>query len=64
MDEMGVLALYTMISNSQTEEQPVSITAVKEMVDSAISHARRSGRKARKGPKGKKITLYEKDFII
>lgn len=64
MDEMGVLALYTMISNSQTEEQPVSITAVKEMVDSAISHARRTGRKARKGPKGKKITLYEKDFII
>ena len=64
MDEMGVLALYTMISNSQTEEQPVSITAVKEMVDSAISHARRSGRKARKGPRGKKITLYEKDFII
>ena len=64
LDEMGILALYTLISNNQSEEQPVSITTVKEMVDSAISHARRTGRKGRKGSRNKKIVLYEKDFIV
>ena len=63
LDEMGVLALYTLISNNQTEEQPVSISSVKKMVDGAISHARRSGRKSRKGPKSRKVVLYEKDFM-
>ncbi len=64
LDEMGILALYTLISNNQTEEQPVSIMTVKEMVDSAISHARRTGRKGRKGSRNKKMVLYEKDFIV
>ncbi len=64
LDEMGVLALYTLISNNQTEEQPVNITQVKSMVDGAISHAKRTGRKGRRGTKGKIITLYEKDFIV
>ncbi len=63
LDEMGVLALYTLISNNQTEEEPVSISSVKQMVDGAISHARRAGRKSRKGPKSRKIVLYEKDFM-
>ena len=65
MDELGVLALYTIISNNQSDEQPFTVSQVKEIVDAAISRARRSGRKSRKGGlKNKKsVVLYEKDFV-
>lgn len=39
MDEMGVLALYTMIGDNQKEDEPITIGKVKEMVDGAIRKA-------------------------
>ena len=68
MDEMGVLALYTLIGNNQSEEEPVTISRVKEMVDHAIAHARKGGRRRGKRGSGrdknreKWTVLYEKDF--
>ena len=66
MDEMGVLALYTLIGNNQSEEEPVTIARVKDMVDRAISHARRGTRRRGKRGTGKNrekwTVLYEKDF--
>lgn len=66
MDELGVLALYTIISNNQSDDQPFTVSQVKEIVDAAISRARRSGRKSRKGgglKNRKSVVLYEKDFV-
>ena len=63
MDELGVLALYSLISNGQTEDHPMTISEVKEILDVAMSKAKRGGRRGRKSAnKGKMITLYEKDF--
>ncbi len=63
MDELGVLALYSLISNGQSEEHPMTISEVKEIIDGAISKSRRGSRRGRKGmSKDKMITLYEKDF--
>ena len=63
MDELGVLALYSLISNGQTEDHPMTISEVKEIIDSAMSKARRGGRRGRKNVnKDKNIVLYEKDF--
>ena len=63
MDELGVLALYSIISNGQSEEQPMTISEVKTIIDSAISKARRGGRRGRKSSsKDKMVILYEKDF--
>lgn len=65
MDDLGILALYTKIGNSQTEEEPVTIARVKGMVDDAIHRAGRSRRKSRRGrdrDKDKWIILHEKDF--
>ena len=64
MDDMGILALYTKIGDNQSEDEPVTIGRVKEMMDSAMDRARRGIRhtkkKAKKG--GPKIVLQEKDF--
>ncbi len=63
MDELGVLALYSIISSGQSEDHPMTISEVKEIVDSAISKAKRGGRRGRKSAiKDKNIVLYEKDF--
>lgn len=63
MDELGVLALYSLISNGQSEDHPMTISEVKEILDVAMSKAKRGGRRGRKSAnKGKTITLYEKDF--
>ncbi|MCQ2500378.1 MAG: ATP-binding protein, partial [Lachnospiraceae bacterium] len=66
MDELGVLALYTLISNNQSEEEPVTIADVKKMVDGAISHAQSGGKRFGRGrrSKGKMTILYEKDFNL
>ena len=45
MDEMGVLALYTLIGNNQSEEEPVTISRVKEMVDNAMVRAKKGTRR-------------------
>lgn len=68
MDELGVLALYTLIGNNQTDEQPVTITNVKEMVDHAIVNAEKGTRKLSRRVSKRhvddqnRIILYEKDF--
>ncbi len=41
IDEMGLLALHTCISDRQTSDHAVTILEVKEMVDDAIDHANR-----------------------
>ena len=66
MDEMGVLALYTLIGNNQSEQEPVTISRVKEMVDDAIHRAKRG--KSKFGKRGASkdrehwTILHEKDF--
>lgn len=66
MDEMGVLALYTLIGNNQRADEPITIGKVKEMVDEAISRASSSrlGRRLskRRTDEDGRILLYEKDF--
>ncbi len=70
MDEMGVLALYTIIGDNQKEDEPVSVAQVKEMVDFAIRKASRGGRRfgrklsGRQTDENNRIILYEKDFNI
>ena len=68
MDEMGVLALYTMIGDNQKEDEPITIGKVKEMVDGAIRKASgvKLGRKLSKRHTDVdgRILLYEKDFDL
>ncbi len=70
MDEMGILALYTMIGDNQSATEPVTVGKVKEMMDSAIekadSGARRIGRRFSKKSFDKegRVLLREKDFDI
>lgn len=68
MDEMGVLALYTMIGDNQKEDEPIIIGKVKEMVDGAIRKASgvKLGRKLSKRHTDAdgRILLYEKDFDL
>lgn len=66
IDELGVLALYTRIGERQTEDSPMTVALVKEIVDKAILKAHRGkiGRKVsgkRLDPEGR-IVLFEKDF--
>ncbi|MEE1115028.1 MAG: hypothetical protein UHN88_08140 [Eubacterium sp.] len=63
LDEMGILALYTLIGNNQTEEKPVTISQVKDMIDHAISKSSK-GRHRRGSRKDKWIMLQEKDFDL
>ena len=68
MDEMAVLALYTMIGDNQKDSEPVTVGKVKDMMDQAISRAekgtRRFGRKLSKKSvfSDGRIMLFEKDF--
>ena len=68
MDEMGVLALYTLIGDNQTENEPMTITKVKDIVDKAIKRAGKGTRRFGRKVSGKRtddqdrIILYEKDF--
>lgn len=70
MDEMGILALYTIIGANQSVDEPVSISKVKEMVDAAIAKASKGGRKIGRKLSGRqvdrmnRIILYEKDFEL
>ncbi len=69
MDEMGVLALYTLIGNNQREDEPITVGKVKEMVDGAIRRAGgglKLGRKISKRHTDEegRIYLYEKDFDL
>lgn len=68
LDEMAVLALYTLIGDNQKESEPMTITKVKAVVDSAIKKAGRGTRRFGRRMSGKRtdeknrIILYEKDF--
>ena len=65
IDQMGMLALYNLISTSQKEDQPMNIGAVKDMIDNAITKSKGGIRKLISKKKvnqdGYKV-LYEKDF--
>lgn len=66
MDEMGTLALYTMIGANQKDAEPVTVGKVKDMVDKAIDRAgsRKFTRKFSKNVSDEdgRILLREKDF--
>ena len=66
LDDLAILALYTKIGNQQSEENPITISVVRDMVDSAIDHAahgrRRGKRVGRRGDTSKMTILHEKDF--
>ena len=70
IDDMAVLALYTLIGDNQDEDDPVSVGQVKEMMDSAIKRASRGGRRPGKKvakrhlDESGRIMLYEKDFDV
>ena len=68
LDEMGVLALYTLIGNNQSEREPMTISQVKEMVDKAMARAgksaKRRGKKKGSRKSGEYIILQEKDFEV
>lgn len=70
IDDMAVLALYTLIGDNQNEENPVAIGTVREMMDEAIKKASRKGRRAGKKvgkrhlDESGRIMLYEKDFDV
>ena len=65
IDQMGMLALYNLISTSQKEDQPMNIGAVKDMIDNVIMKSKGGIRKLISKKKvnqdGYKV-LYEKDF--
>ena len=71
IDDMAVLALYTLIGDNQNEENPVTIGTVREMMDEAIKRASKKGRRLGKkvakrhlDDESRRIMLYEKDFDI
>ena len=70
IDDMAVLALYTLIGDNQNEDNPVSIGMVREMMDEALKKAAKKGRRLGKRvgkrhlDESGRIMLYEKDFDI
>lgn len=68
IDDMAILALYTMIGNIQSEEEPTTISTVKEIIDSAILKATKGRRRKVRGDEaertGRWLILHEKDFAV
>ncbi len=71
IDEMGILALYSRIDALQREDHSVTIAEVKEVMDEAIGHSKKtSAKKLVKKVFGKntddkdRVILSEKDFNI
>ena len=68
MDDMAILALYTLIGDNQKDAEPISVAKVKWMIDRAIERAnkgtRKFGRKLSKKSvdEDNRIILLEKDF--
>ena len=66
IDDMAVLALYTIIGNNQSYEEPMTIARVKSLIDRAITHARKGQKHRGRGRRGResslRIVLQEKDF--
>ncbi|MBQ1492619.1 MAG: hypothetical protein IIZ39_11735, partial [Blautia sp.] len=64
IDQMGMLALYNLIGESQKEDEPMNIGAVKKLLDDAFAKAGgilKLNRKKRLDKDGY-IVLHEKDF--
>ena len=68
IDEMGILALYSLISDNQKEDEPMTVGGVKRFVDDAISKAESGTRKLQRNLSKSRldrdgfVILYEKDF--
>lgn len=70
IDEMGVLALYTKISDMQTIDHAVTVAEVREMIDMAISNAEKKNVSyfmdiilAKRYDSEDMVVLREKDFM-
>ncbi len=70
IDDMGVLALYTRISEMQTNEHAVTVDEVREIVDEAIRNSQKKNVShfmdvilAKRYDKDDMIVLREKDFL-
>ena len=68
IDQMGMLALYNLISINQKEDEPMNIGVVKDLIDDAIAKSQGGIRKLKRNLSKKNtdrdgyIVLYEKDF--
>lgn len=68
IDQMGMLALYNLISINQKEDEPMNIGIVKELIDNAIAKSQGGIRKLKRNLSKKTtdrdgyIVLSEKDF--
>lgn len=64
IDEMGILALYSRIDALQREDHAVTVAEVKEIMDEAIAHSRKSVKKIfRRNKDGSnRVILQELDF--
>ncbi len=66
IDNMGVLALYTKISENQSENKPMTVGSVRELIDKAILRVHKG--KPNKKVSGRRIAedgriiIHEKDF--
>lgn len=70
IDDMGVLALYTRISEMQTNEHAVTVDEVRDIVDEAIRNSQKKNMShfmdvilAKRYDKDDMIVLREKDFL-
>lgn len=70
IDDMGVLALYTRISEMQTNEHAVTVDEVRDLVDEAIRNSQKKNVShfmdvilAKRYDKDDMIVLREKDFL-
>lgn len=68
IDQMGMLALYNLISANQKEDEPMNIGGVKNLIDTAIAKSQGGIRKLQRNISKKRtdqegfVVLYEKDF--
>ncbi len=68
IDQMGMLALYNLISANQKEDEPMNIGTVKNLIDNAITKSQGGIRKLQRNISKKRtdqegfVVLYEKDF--
>lgn len=68
IDQMGMLALYNLISINQKEDEPMNIGIVKDLIDNAIAKSQGGIRKLKRNLSKKNtdrdgyIVLTEKDF--
>lgn len=69
IDDMGILALYSNIDVLQREEKAVTVADVKDVVDDAITHAKKASMKkimkklfGKSKDDGNRVILTEEDF--